>query len=149
MVNYFDFDVFMITQSSFIISISSFSIEWNSVIEIYSVSFNTSSQYNVSSASFCEILNLCMKSALFYAFCDSRIFAQIDVPLRINCFERINSFFSFTRYLLKFIILTAKLNDFSFIIFDFIIHNSPFTINYIILLHQISSIHPQEYLNQV
>jgi len=42
---------------------------------------------------------LAEKSALEIAPFASEIFAPIEVPLLINCFDKINSFFSLVKYL--------------------------------------------------
>ena len=49
----------------------------NSILLIYFASNNKSNQYSVSLASFSEIDNLCIKSALLCACSDSLIFAQL------------------------------------------------------------------------
>jgi len=66
----------------------------NSIWFIYFVSYNKSNQYSVSLASFSEIDNLCIKSALLCACSASLIFAPIDVPERKTCFDKTNSFLS-------------------------------------------------------
>jgi hypothetical protein len=54
--------------------------------------FNNSSQYKVSSHSFCAIESLCIKSAFDSAFKASRTFAPIEVPDFNNYLDKTNSF---------------------------------------------------------
>lgn len=63
---------------------------------------------------------LAAKSALLWPRIASETFAPMLVPLRSNCFERTNSFFSVDRCLCKLTILTAKSKDLLSITLPFI-----------------------------
>ena len=100
----------VITLAVSILSNSSQSLFNDSYIflVINSVSTNRSNQYLDSFASFNPMLSLCIKSLVLSECSASLMIAPIDVPLLINCFDKMYSPFAFLRYLYKLTILTAN-----------------------------------------
>lgn len=100
--------VFVMLDKIFWSSVQSALIESNSGGFKYCALYNSSSQYAVSAHSLKAIYIFARNSLLLYAQLASAMFAPILVPLRNNCFDNTNSFFSSQRYLYNAIILRAK-----------------------------------------
>lgn len=79
----------------------------------YCALYKSSNQYAVSADSLKAMYILARKSFRLQAQFASAMFAPMLVPLRNNCFDNINSFFSSQRYLYNAIILKAKFLLFS------------------------------------
>ena len=90
-----------------------------SFLSIYSDLNKSLNQYSVSAVSLREICSFDIKSALLFQYCASFMFAPIEVPLLIICFDIICSFCFSSRYLHNLIILEAKSTDLSIKMFSF------------------------------
>jgi len=109
----FAFVVFVIDKRRYKMSLQSFIMLSYSGWVNRLVSFNRSSQYSVSAASFNEIVAFTKNSFLLTAYWASVKFAPIDEPERNSCLASVYSLFSSHRCLYRLYVLIANFRLFS------------------------------------